>query len=252
MTECVVYWKHTRDMCCNYSDGYIGITKNFEERMKQHHRDAFVRNSIYTVHERMRMHGENVITDRIYEGSRKDCEQIEKELRPKWHVGWNMCIGGGSPAKERWYSKLWLDTRLYNTVTKQFVTIKPGYWLEEFVKEYFPNENLRSRKNQMDSLLYGKYPQSRNWEFANAQLAMKIHTRFHEPWNHTFLRKVNEPNHVISLYKSGLRDFSKSIKMKSGVISVKYLITGVNPSRFNWELASEEEWLATTKRLEFK
>ena len=87
MSECVVYWKHLKDMSSDYTDGYIGISKNFEERQKQHHRDAFVRNSIYTVHERMRVYGEEVQTAIIFEGSINDCFDYEEELRPRWHMG---------------------------------------------------------------------------------------------------------------------------------------------------------------------
>ena len=254
MTECVVYWKHTEDMCHDYTDGYIGITNNFEERMKQHHRDAFVRNSSYTVHERMRTYNEDVVTDIIFEGSRKDCEQLEFDLRKRWHVGWNMCMGGGSPAKERWYSPRWLDTRLYNITTRKEVIIdhKTGYWLREMAKEHLPNKTLKAADSGLFKVLAGTSPQFENWEFANKQLVMKVRDKLFKRWNHMFLRKVNEPNHVVSIHRSGVSFFCKSINLTPQVMNMQRLSNGSAPTAWGWELASEEEWLATTERLEFK
>ena len=114
MNECVVYHKHLAGMDTN--DGYIGISKHFEERQKQHHRDAFVRNSIYTVHERMRIYGDEVITSIIFEGSINDCFDLEEELRPRWHMGWNMAIGGGRPGSGWKPGKDWMCYRLYHNL----------------------------------------------------------------------------------------------------------------------------------------
>ena len=114
MTQGVVYWKHTPDMTDYHTEGYIGISKHYEERMKQHDRDAYVRNSLLRVHEQMRINEGNVNTEIIFEGNYNDCIDYEEELRPSWHIGWNMAIGGGRPGSGWKPNPLWLDNRLWH------------------------------------------------------------------------------------------------------------------------------------------
>ena len=247
MTECVVYWKHLKDMSNDYSDGYIGISKHFEERQKQHHRDAFVRNSIYTVHERMRMHGDEVQTSIIFEGSINDCFDYEEELRPRWRIGWNMAIGGGRPGSGWKPSPLWLDNRLWHSQYGEILINKP---LIEITKQYC--EKPIQATSMISKLLLGKMPKYENLELADAQLVEKIKERFYMKWQHAYLRKVDNPNHVVSIYKSGNSAFHESIGLTSQFGVPRTLQILGQSKKAGWELASEEEWLSTKERIEFK
>ena len=242
MSECVVYWKHLKDMSSDYTDGYIGISKNFEERQRQHHRDAFVRNSIYTVHERMRMYGDNIQTSIIFEGSINDCFDYEEELRPRWHMGWNMAIGGGRPGSGWKPSLNWLDNRLYHPKHGERI-ICNKYKTTDMAKEF----NLWS--NDIANLLSGRFPKlKKKWEFANEQLARKVMERHRKPWNHIYLKK----HEVVSLYLSGSKQFANYCNKNPSGFSIKHVANGTLKTLYGWELATKEEWLASKERKEFK
>ena len=243
MSECVVYWKHLKDMSSDYTDGYIGISKNFEERQKQHHRDAFVRNSIYTVHERMRVYGEEVQTAIIFEGSINDCFDYEEELRPRWHMGWNMAIGGGRPGSGWKPNPLWLDNRLWHPKHGE-VTICKELTIADHEIKYIGKLSTNIAK-----VLRGVNDVYKEWELANAQLAMKVKERLKTPFTHAYLKNKNT---VCSVYKSGASEFYKNSNRKAKVSFIKDLLNGSHLKRYNWELATEEEWLATKERKEFK
>ena len=244
MNECVVYHKHLAGM--DTSDGYIGISKHYEERQKQHHRDAFVRDSIYTVHERMRMHGNEVITSIIFEGSINDCLDLEEELRPRWHMGWNMAIGGGRPGSGWKPSKLWLDNRLWHPIHGE-VTLCKEFKQIDMVRKYTKRANCSAAGN-IAAVLQGKIPTAYEWELANAQLAQRVKEKYHMKWEIAFL-KNNET--IIKLNKTGHKDFIKAYNLNSS-IRMKKVITGSQQILCGWELATEEEWLATEERLEYK
>ena len=248
MSECVVYWKHLKDMSSDYTDGYIGISKNFEERQKQHHRDAFVRNSIYTVHERMRMYGEEVQTTIIFEGSINNCFDYEEKLRPRWHMGWNMAIGGGRPGSGWKPNPLWLDNRLWHANYGEYVISKTTT-ATDLARKYYQNKDPSSVQGNISRVLHGKIAHAYGWELANAQLAMRVKDRIHEKWNHVYLT-----NHetTISVHKSGNSKFITNYNYNPNSMKISTLANGSQRARKGWELATEEEWLATKERKEFK
>lgn len=75
------------------SEGYIGVTKNKEQRITWHKKyskeNPHLRSAI-DVHE-------DVVVDIIFEGERDICLAKENELRPARNIGWNIAIGGGMP-----------------------------------------------------------------------------------------------------------------------------------------------------------
>lgn len=79
-TECVVYWIYD-DSCVDiHTTGYVGVTKDVKTRYRTHvYNKRVPENSSYKI---------------LYEGSRRDCFQYEKLLRPKKNIGWNNAVGG--------------------------------------------------------------------------------------------------------------------------------------------------------------
>lgn len=74
-----VYWIYNTD-CKDLNDGYVGVTKDPQTRFKCHLRKNRVpSNSEFKI---------------LFEGSREDCFNLEKQLRPSPGLGWNRAIGG--------------------------------------------------------------------------------------------------------------------------------------------------------------
>ena len=244
MTQGLLYWKHTPDMTDYHSEGYAGITKRgLEVRNAEHERDAYVRNSLLRVHEMMRLHEGNIKTSIIFEGDYNDCLDYEKELRPRWNMGWNMAIGGGRPGSGWKPNPLWLDNRLWHRHHGE-VTIKQEYTIADHERKFLKNQNTNVAK-----VLLGTAPHSEGWELANAQLAMRVSDRYYNPWSEIFIRQVKNKEIVVHLYKSGFKKFKSDLKFST---SIQCLANGTRFTRAGWELATKEEWLATKERIEFK
>lgn len=255
MAECVVYWKHLPNMTTDYSDGYIGITtRSIEERNKEHYRDAFVRNSVYKVHDRMREYENKVITDIIFEGSIEECLDLENKLRPNWNMGWNMAIGGGIPGSGSKTSHLpnhnWLDYRLLNTNTYEEIHIKSRNDTKKLALRIDSKNGISGRRGNIHLLLEGRIPTIYNLEFANEQLANRIKERAYKKWTHVYL--INTDNQIVSVYRGNERKFWKYFNKTVSGGRIKQLTSGRQKSIYNWELATEEEWFATSERIEFK
>lgn len=90
-----VYWIHLPEHCDVTIDGYIGIATNFEQRMFAHKSCAKTgKNQI--LYKAIRKHGwDNIIKEIIVISDENYCLAIEKKLRPKERMGWNIAIGGG-------------------------------------------------------------------------------------------------------------------------------------------------------------
>jgi hypothetical protein len=88
-----VYWIRHKDHTDIFSQGYVGVSKNTNIRWKQHFRygNDHLKNAIKKYGE------ENIIKEIILISDDKYCLEIEKKLRAKDHIGWNICKGGGMP-----------------------------------------------------------------------------------------------------------------------------------------------------------
>jgi predicted GIY-YIG superfamily endonuclease len=99
-----VYWIYNSD-CKDLNDGYIGVTKDPHTRFKSHVRKNRVPlDSKYKI---------------IFEGSREECFQLEKQLRPTSKIGWNNAVGG---------SHGWRSGFSHSNETKQLLKEK---WTDE-------------------------------------------------------------------------------------------------------------------------
>lgn len=92
----IVYHVHLPNNT-DLSDGYIGVTsRTIADRRATHKNNAFSKMLDYKVYVNMRMHWEILVWEIIFEGSRAECNEYEKELRPVKNVGWNTDVGGGN------------------------------------------------------------------------------------------------------------------------------------------------------------
>jgi hypothetical protein len=92
----VVYWIRHKNHTDIKSEGYVGVTNNFDRRMTVH--DYSVRSgSEYLVHRAMRKYGDDILRTVIAKGDEEFCYFVESELRPVAEVAWNLAPGGLIP-----------------------------------------------------------------------------------------------------------------------------------------------------------
>ena len=91
----VVYWIHLPEHFIK-TDGYVGITSNFTQRIQIHKsRAKHNYGSCCILEKAINKYNEDLIYDIIFEGDVECCALIEEELRPRELIGWNIAIGGG-------------------------------------------------------------------------------------------------------------------------------------------------------------
>jgi len=74
-------------------DGYIGVAKDFDERMQRHYAITSRMDTHFA--RAIRLYGwKNLIKQVVFEGTEKDCYAFEESLRSKFQIGWNEAIGG--------------------------------------------------------------------------------------------------------------------------------------------------------------
>lgn len=85
MIECVVYWIYDNNCKNIETDGYVGISTDPDIRLIAHIKnDKFPKPFCMEI---------------IMVGTVRECQTLEKQLRPQQYIGWNVAIGGGLPPK---------------------------------------------------------------------------------------------------------------------------------------------------------
>lgn len=74
-----VYWIYDNS-CKNLNDGYVGVSNNPSFRFKTHIKKKRVPKDSYQLI--------------LFEGTREECFNYEKQLRPYPKIGWNNAVGG--------------------------------------------------------------------------------------------------------------------------------------------------------------
>lgn len=90
-----VYWIHLPEHKNVAIDGYVGIAKDFEQRMFAH-KSCAKTGKEQTLYKAIRKYGwDNIVKEVILVSDENYCLEIEKKLRPSERIGWNIAIGGG-------------------------------------------------------------------------------------------------------------------------------------------------------------
>ena len=89
-----IYWIKHPDHSDMFTEGYIGITNDFAQRMRKH------KSKITNAHllNAINKYGWDVLVKNVILIANVDyCLEIEQKLRPKKDIGWNIAVGGGKP-----------------------------------------------------------------------------------------------------------------------------------------------------------
>jgi len=103
--KAVVYWIRHKDHINPYEEGYIGVTVNFDRRIKSHFRFAEKQKHL-NEHLQKNLLSDNTKIDILYEGEEDFSYEIEKHYRPNLCIGWNLAKGGGEGGVTRTGYKL--------------------------------------------------------------------------------------------------------------------------------------------------
>jgi len=97
-----LYWIRLEDHTDIHSQGYIGITKNFEERMRAHQKNK--RNNHFTC-AKNKYGWDNLIKEIIIDNiSQEEALFLEQLYRSCLNIGWNSQAGGNLGVEPSWYS----------------------------------------------------------------------------------------------------------------------------------------------------
>jgi group I intron endonuclease len=89
-----VYWIHHPNHKNIMSEGYVGITRNFKDRMRFH---KMLKCNVYLANAIKKYGWDNLVKEVILVSDKNYCIDIETKLRNKDSVGWNLVKGGGLP-----------------------------------------------------------------------------------------------------------------------------------------------------------
>ena len=92
----VVYWIHLPYHIIK-TDGYVGITKDYKQRIMIHKSRAKHKYGSCPILEKaIRKYVDKLVYDIVFEGDIECCALIEAELRDKECIGWNVALGGAN------------------------------------------------------------------------------------------------------------------------------------------------------------
>ena len=149
---CYLYWIRRKSHTDITKEGYIGITYNFENRLRQHLNNC--KNTKYHHRNYRSDFRDAVITGDyiasvILIGSRQYCLDLEKTLRPNWVIGWNIAKGGSGGYGRHGLSGTKVKSIYYNLKAKAEDT---G---EEFCESWLGKNGLTNFYNFYKSLPEG-------------------------------------------------------------------------------------------------
>lgn len=96
-----VYWIRKIGDLDVYTQGYVGITKDFTERMRAHKKNK----KKSPLRDAIRAYGWNNLKVTILHNdlSLEEALQLEREYRPSQNIGWNLQQGGNIGVESSWY-----------------------------------------------------------------------------------------------------------------------------------------------------
>lgn len=129
------------------SKGYIGVSIKPSVRMKTHRNK--VRHQNPHLYNAMNKYDDTIIYALIY-STEKACYALEKSLRPRRNMGWNIAIGGSSPPSPKGTSRC--------VGNLPFEKRRKNYKASESTKKKISIAHLKIRKFHSDRMMGDKNP----------------------------------------------------------------------------------------------
>jgi hypothetical protein len=97
-----LYWYRLPEHTCKNTQGYVGITKNVEQRKLQHKYQSNESNLTYIdspFYRAVNRYGglDALIFEILAEGTFEEICALENSYRPNLNIGWNIAVGGEHP-----------------------------------------------------------------------------------------------------------------------------------------------------------
>lgn len=89
-----VYWIRQTSHIDMFSQGYVGVSNDFERRIRHHKtkpQNSHLANAIN------KYGWDNLVKEVVLIAEDTYCYDIEAKLRPSDNIGWNLVVGGGKP-----------------------------------------------------------------------------------------------------------------------------------------------------------
>jgi len=141
--DTVLYWIKHPDHNDIRSEGYVGISSNVNNRFKRH---KFLHTNKHLANAIKKYGWKNLIKQVMLVADESYCLMIEKLLRAKENIGWNIAIGGGKPPVCKGGKPLSEETKAKISATKTGVKLT-GANLERAKKQVIEiGKNTRFKK----------------------------------------------------------------------------------------------------------
>jgi predicted GIY-YIG superfamily endonuclease len=111
----IVYWLHNSDHTDMFTQGYIGVTNNLNVRLRNH---KSKRCNKHLVNAMNKYGWDNIVKEVMLVADESYCLMIEKLLRAKANIGWNIVEGGGKPPVNRWNKGLPMHPNAFKAIMK--------------------------------------------------------------------------------------------------------------------------------------
>lgn len=145
MSISVVYWIRLLDHVDYKTQGYIGVSNNFNYRLHQHKTKTIKHDSHFG--RSINKYGwDNLVKEIIFEGSNDECYNKENELRPLYNIGWNEAIGGLKRSNSKF-----IDYK--NRINRGWIYDKNGINNPFYNKKHSDSSKLKISKNKCKSII---------------------------------------------------------------------------------------------------
>lgn len=103
-TKYCVYWIRKETHSDVFSEGYVGISKDFKERMRHHKKNKKVTILIQAIKKHT---WDNLVKEILWDDlTQEEALKLEAILRKEEHIGWNLQRGGYIGVNPEWYDIL--------------------------------------------------------------------------------------------------------------------------------------------------
>jgi hypothetical protein len=98
--KCYVYWLHLSEHQDIYSQGYVGVSVNPKNRLREH-KNAAKKGIHHNKYLERIINKHELIQTIIFTGDINDCYTYEEKIRPTKNIGWNLNKGGFRPPSNK-------------------------------------------------------------------------------------------------------------------------------------------------------